>query len=219
MNPDLAILSTAAVVPAGEVDHRLEARSGPPSESYLHRSRPSRYEGMASAATLLRNAQLKAAAVDAGRSAKMKNVAFRAATIKAAIANSYAKRHHDKRRKLKRSSSSSFSSAGQSGNADHRHEAGEASAEAHLDMRAVERARRNVSNRPSGPHDHRARSRSPRQLVKEAAATQDATSRPGEDRFRPREITKDRGQGAERTDLRTRRVKMETRTRGTAPPL
>ncbi|GAA5868310.1 hypothetical protein JCM3774_001001 [Rhodotorula dairenensis] len=201
--PDVASgLSPFAAV---EIDHRLETRSGPASESYLHRSRPSRYEGTASAATLLRNAQLKAAAVDAGRSSKMKNVAFRAATIKAAIAHSYARRHHGKISKTRRSSSSAGQSEDEAGEAD-------------LDARAVERARRNVSNRPSIRRDHRAKPRSPQHLVEKAALVNDATRRQGKDRFRPREITKQRGRDAERPDRRRREARMETRMRGAASP-
>lgn len=195
----LTLRSAGCTVAGSEIDHSLEARSGPPAESYHHRSRPSLYEGTASAATLLRNAQLRAAAADAGRSTKMKNVAFRAAAIKAAIANNYAKRSHASGKNAKRS---------RAGHSDvtRRSEVKEEGAEADLDVRAVERARRNVSSRPSRPQDHRSRPRSPQHIVEKAAVAKDV-SRQGKDRFRPREITKPAEQGG----ARSRMARMEMR--------
>ena len=189
----LTLRSAGCTVAGSEIDHSLEARSGPPAESYHHRSRPSLYEGTASAATLLRNAQLKAAAVDAGRSTKMKNVAFRAAAIKAAIANNYAKRSHASGRNAMKPR------AGH-GHITRRGEVNEEGAEADLDARAVERARRNVSSRPSRPQDHRSRPRSPQHIVEKAAVAKDA-GRQGKDRFRPREIAKPAEQGGPRSKM------------------
>ncbi|GAA5978714.1 hypothetical protein JCM10908_004456 [Rhodotorula pacifica] len=209
---------TAAVLATGgEGDHSLETRSNPSGDSYLHRSQPSRYEGNASAATLLRNAQLKAAAVDASRSSKMKNVAFRAATIKAAMANNYDKRQHANKKRTKRSP------AGLDGDA-----ASERDAEVgELDARAVERARRNVSNHSSPRRDHRARPpRSPQHLVVTSAASEEAVRRQGKDRFRPREITKRQApvekqeeEAAVVDDVADKATRMETRVRRAGPPM
>ncbi|TKA50374.1 hypothetical protein B0A53_06271 [Rhodotorula sp. CCFEE 5036] len=188
------VAKTLPPVAGSGIDHSLEARSGSPAESYHHRSRPSRYEGTASAATLLRNAQLKAAAVDAGRSTKMKNVAFRAAAIKAAIANNYAKRSHGNgKMHVKRPL------AGH-GHIAPRGKTNEEGAEADLDVRAVERARRNVSSRPSRPQDHQSRPRSPQHMVDKAAVAKDA-ARQGKDRFRPREIAKPTEQDGARSKM------------------
>lgn len=199
------VLTLAGCTVAGsEIDHSLEARSASPAESYHHRSRPSRYEGTASAATLLRNAQLKAAAVDAGRSTKMKNVAFRAAAIKVAIANNYAKRSHGNGKHAEKSV------AGH-GHITPRGQANEEGAEVDLDVRAVERARRNISSRPSRSQDHRSRPRSPQHIVEKAAVAKDA-GRQGKDRFRPREITKPAEQGGARSKM----ARMEMR-RATPP--
>ncbi|POY74341.1 hypothetical protein BMF94_2535 [Rhodotorula taiwanensis] len=145
----------------------VKARALPPSEAYVHRSQPSRYEPFVSAAVLLRNAQLKAAAAakalgvgrGSGVSNKQKSVSFRAATIKAAIMNSYTKRRPAEKLR-KRASGGAI--VGQ-------------------DQRAVERARRNMAH--GRPDHHAARAH----IV---PSEKESHGREGKDRFRPREISK-----------------------------